>query len=48
VKKAESLIDRDSIDKIDQLEHDQDRESEKLDAEMDMFFGSGTSMKDPS
>lgn len=48
VRKAESLIDRDSMDKIDQLEHDQDREGEKLDAEMDMFFGSSTSMKDPS
>ena len=48
LRKVESLIDQDSLDKIDKLERDQIHEGEKLDAEMDLFFGSSASLEDPS
>ena len=40
VARGESLIDQDTIDKIDELEQDQLQEGEDLDREMDLFFGS--------
>jgi type II secretory pathway component GspD/PulD (secretin) len=48
LQQGESLIDRDSMDKIDKLEREQLRDGEKLDAEMDLFFGAGTGLEDPS
>ncbi len=42
VARGESMIDQDTIDKIDELEKDQLREGEDLDREMDLFFGSTT------
>ncbi len=42
VAMGESMIDQDTIDKIDDLERDQLQEGDDLDREMDLFFGSST------
>ncbi len=40
--RGESMIDQDTLDKIDDLEQDQLQEGDDLDREMDLFFGSTT------
>jgi type II secretory pathway component GspD/PulD (secretin) len=40
IRKGDPVIEKDTVDKIDKLELDQQREGEELDDEMDMFFGS--------
>ena len=42
VARGESMIDQDTLDKIDDLEQDQLQEGDNLDREMDLFFGSTT------
>ena len=39
VQQGESMIEKDTLEKIDEIESDQHREGEKLDDEMDLFFG---------
>ena len=41
IAQGESPIDQDAIDRIEELEHSQYRDGDRLDTEMDLFFGPG-------